>query len=522
MNQSSENRENTTSRRRIADFYSRWFSRSWLILLFAQILLITSLIAILLLFGAKNGFWTTFAWAITAFTIIESLLFYIFLKKILLPLDVVARALSRIRGEHSLLEPVDPYEARFARNGIREILLTIHELNEKNSAQETASPDAKKRDFDDEILRTLPVGFIALDAQNNVLAANDLAPRIFREGNNCTIELDFSDSDISLCEWVKNMRETSISAEKFWNGVANKPRGEDERRIFDLMARYTHDAANGIEVLLVTADRTEFYEKREENADFITLAAHELRAPLTVIRGYLEILSDDLGENISPSQQEILDRLQVSSRRLSSYIGNILNTSRFDQNRMRLKLKETRPIDLVREVQDDMTLRAQTFGRKITFDIPADLPTVAADRTSLAEVLSNLIDNAIKYSRPDGEVEIFANRDGDFVRFFVRDHGVGMSPSTVEHLFRKFYRSQHSRDAAIGFGIGLYVSRAIVESHGGQIGVDSEENVGSTFNFTLPIFAKISQYLDANNENVSLISEENARAIISNHGSLKN
>jgi len=134
----------------------------------------------------------------------------------------------------------------------------------------------------------------------------------------------------------------------------------------------------------------------------------------------------------------------------------------------------------------------------------------------MSEVFGNLIDNAIKYSSEGGSINVTAVVNGDFVDVSVADNGIGMPESVVSNLFQKFYRSHRSRETVAGTGIGLYISKAIVESHGGTISVRSEDGKGSTFTVSLPIYATVADKLKAgDNSNAGLISE--GRGWIKNH-----
>jgi two-component system phosphate regulon sensor histidine kinase PhoR/two-component system sensor histidine kinase VicK len=139
--------------------------------------------------------------------------------------------------------------------------------------------------------------------------------------------------------------------------------------------------------------------------------------------------------------------------------------------------------------------------------IPEGLPTIAADTASLGEVFGNLIDNAIKYSNEGGSINVSASSKGDTIEWTVEDHGIGMPSSVVSNLFQKFYRSHRSRETVAGTGIGLYISKAIVESHGGTISVRSEDGHGSTFIVTLPTYKMVADKIKQdNNGNEALIS----------------
>src|SRR5690606_11445053 len=135
----------------------------------------------------------------------------------------------------------------------------------------------------------------------------------------------------------------------------------------------------------------------------------------------------------------------------------------------------------------------------LSVNFPEDLPTVAADATGVSEVLANLIDNAIKYSHEGGVVNVSAAASSEFVTVTVEDNGIGMPDQVVSNLFHKFYRSHRSRETVAGTGIGLYICKFIVESHGGTISVRSTEGQGSIFTFSLPIYATVADKLKANN-----------------------
>ena len=250
--------------------------------------------------------------------------------------------------------------------------------------------------------------------------------------------------------------------------------------------------------------------------DFIALAAHELRGPITIIRGYLDILRPEIDQTLSDDQRQLFDRLNVSANRLSGYVNNILNASKYDRRHLKLHLREDRINDVYNFIADDLALRASTQGRLLSVVIPDDLPTIAADRNSLSEVMANLVDNAIKYSREGGQILVSAGVDGEKVFFRVEDHGIGIPGSVVGSLFSKFYRSHRSKTTVAGTGLGLYISKAIIESHGGHIGLSSTEGQGSIFYFNLPLYSAVAdKLLAANSENQGII--ETSSGWIKNH-----
>ena len=211
-----------------------------------------------------------------------------------------------------------------------------------------------------------------------------------------------------------------------------------------------------------------------------------------------------------------MERLIVTSNRLSSYVNNILNAAKYDRKHLRLHLSEERITDIYKTISDDMQLRASAQNRLLVIDIPDTLPTVAADNNAVGEVLGNLIDNAIKYSNEGGLVHVTAHATPGFVEVAVIDRGIGIPVSVMPNLFHKFYRSHRSRETIAGTGIGLYISKAIVSSHGGTITARSVENEGSTFSFTLPIYDSVADKLKSGGDNnQSLI--EHGSGWIRNH-----
>ena len=448
----------------------------------------------------------------------EAIIGFVLLKYALYPTDVIARAMIQIMGEDSVLSPLNYNNFIIKTSGAKIILDELYNLSAsaKTAEDQIMNYDEK---MTNNLLLALPVGLIALDANRNIIATNRLAPVYLSEENTTKIQLDFTDSANSLNEWLDNVEEKSINAEKLWAHIQNLPPDTDGRKVFDVLAHYKKNAQSGIETIIVTIDRTDEYLKNENDMDFIALAAHELRGPITVIRGYLDTLDEQLADQLTDEQHDMIDRLNVSANRLSAYVNNILNASRYDRHHLQLKLHEIDVDEIIDDIEDDMKLRARTLGRHLVFRIPSNLPTVAADRSSISEVMSNLIDNAIKYSHDDGQIIISAAVDGDFVALSVQDFGTGIPPVVAQHLFSKFYRSHRTRGAVNGSGLGLYISRTIVESHGGHISVNSQENEGSTFTFTLPIYSTVAKQLGENNSNKNLIHE--GGGWIKNHSMIK-
>jgi signal transduction histidine kinase len=429
------------------------------------------------------------------------------------PLRILSQAIAHV-SKDPVQTPPPNISNRHSQNGLKSLVQTIYELAATTTAT-TPKATHGPNPLDATILSSLPCGVIALNAKGVIVFSNPISPVRENASGQRQIELLFEQSN-NLEAWLQDCQANKVHDVKVWHRIPDGVPDQENRRMFDVIGYYAKNGASGVETILVTIDRTTEYAPDDDNMNFIALAAHELRGPITVIRGYLDILDQEIGSTLQPSHQQIIDRLQVSAERLSGYVNNVLNVSRYDRNHLRLHLNEERLVDIIKNLIPDFALRAKTQNRRLTFYIPDDLPTIAADRSSLSEVITNLIDNAIKYSKDGGEVIISAVVKESFVEITVQDFGIGMPESVVGNLFTKFYRSHRSRQQVSGTGLGLYICKAIAESHGGSIWVRSKEGVGSTFGFTIPIYATVADKLaKGDNSNEQII--ERSDGWIKNH-----
>ena len=488
----------------------------------------TVVIAIQLLFlGMLTGFLTIFADLDLGFVLIYILTplialqvagYTIVLRYALEPLNLLAQAVTHVSKESAKVTRLNLNKTYHETTGLKSLVDTIYEVAAGENLKSVPGDDVEAT-FNQTLLENIPCGIIALNEKREVIYANSSAPVKPNDDGQKVLELMFNNDD-SLESWLTHVEIHELSGSKAWVRVQNVLPGEEDRKLYDVYANYHKNAANGIETLLICLDRTSYYGKDEEDMDFIALAAHELRGPITVIRGYLDVLNGELQPVMRDDQKELFERLEVSASRLSGYVSNILNVSRYDRRHLKIHLREDKLDEIYASIADDLALRASTHNRMLSVSIPTDLPTIAADRNSLTEVMANLVDNAIKYSNEGGQVEVSAAVDGEFVTFSVVDHGIGIPSSVLSNLFTKFYRSHRSRQTVPGTGLGLYISKAIVESHGGHVNLSSSEGQGSTFGFSIPIYSTVADKLLANdNENQGIM--ESGSGWIKNHSMIK-
>ncbi len=361
-------------------------------------------------------------------------------------------------------------------------------------------PTDLKTDF---IANHLPLPLMVLSKNADVVFANKLMLDYIKRSGNETIgqnfytvlDLSFGSKE-TLDSWLDNVKANQPVAGKTWEQVRlnlpNTPSASCPQ--FDLAAYYNRSNPEGFETMLVFFDHTATYSQDEQALSFVALAVHELRAPVTLLRGYIEALEEDLEGKLDPEMTDFMHKMKAAAQRLTIFINNMSNVARIEGDQLILKLHEDTWADIVKSAVDDESLRAKVQGVTITSQVEPNLPSVGVDRVSAYEVISNLLDNAVKYSKKGQKVTVksYLNKEGE-VETTIQDSGVGIPESVLPNLFEKFYRSHRSRTQVGGTGLGLYLSKTIVDAHGGHIWVRSKEGQGSTFGFTVLPYAKLAE-----------------------------
>lgn len=220
--------------------------------------------------------------------------------------------------------------------------------------------------------------------------------------------------------------------------------------------------------------------------DFLFIISHELKQPSETIKGYIESIIRESGDSLTPDAKKILEMTNLNSKRLSKLLDDLLDISQIEQGSMKIQISDVALRPVISEVLSNLFFEAK--NKKIALDQMGDVDTAAkADPDRLKEILTNLIGNAIKYSPEGTKVIVEVKKEKDFARINVIDNGFGISEEDQKNLFGKFYRVQSDKTKNIkGNGLGLFITKQLVENMGGQIGVTSQAGKGSTFSFTLP------------------------------------
>ena len=229
-------------------------------------------------------------------------------------------------------------------------------------------------------------------------------------------------------------------------------------------------------------------EASRMKSEFVSVVSHQLRSPLSNLKWAIEFLMAGRADPISEKQLEYFKILKENSARMHELVSNLLIVSRIETARLTQKQEEFSLVQVVKDLVSQFYPFAKASNVEIVFSPAENLPKVFADSFQIRQVVENLLDNAVRYVKEKGRVEIAFQEKGMYLHVGITDNGVGIPQADQKFIFQKFFRSSNAlKYQTQGSGLGLYIARAIIEKAGGKIGFKSKENQGSTFWFTLPV-----------------------------------
>ena len=241
---------------------------------------------------------------------------------------------------------------------------------------------------------------------------------------------------------------------------------------------------NLVNIIATVRDITHFREADELKSTFISVISHELKTPVALIKGYVGTLRREDAKWDPAIIKDSLEVIEEEADRLTELIDNLLDASRLQAGALAINLSDVTLLDMVERIAQ--RFRTQTTTHTIVVEFPGAFPVILADEERMAQVISNLLSNSIKYSPQGGEIRITAQVLPNQVVICVRDQGPGIAPEDIPHVFDRFYRASKASRTTKGAGLGLYLVRAVVEAHGGRIWVDPKPGDGARVCFSLP------------------------------------
>ncbi|NTW01558.1 MAG: GAF domain-containing protein [Oscillochloris sp.] len=330
------------------------------------------------------------------------------------------------------------------------------------------------------VLRDIGDGLIVVDDQGAMLMANPVAYQV----------LQHSDS----LGGVLRERLDQISHELYDDGTQMISReihiGEDDQeRVYQIFASLVRIASNDERyVAMVLHDITDHKLQERRRVEFISMVSHELRNPLNTLNGFLKVVLQGKAGALNDLQQEFLGLADSQADALKGRITELLEFNRLEAGRLRLQPQWSNLTDLLLSASARFQIQAEQFGLSVEADVPAVIPELLMDSERIGQVVTNLIENAMKATPTGGRIGLSAQVHDLEVQVQVTDTGVGIPADQREKIFSRFYRLENkSSKHGVHLGLGLSICQQIIEGHNGRIWVDSEVGKGSCFNFTIPL-----------------------------------
>lgn len=347
---------------------------------------------------------------------------------------------------------------------------------------------AKERDKLEAILENLIDGIVLIDDQERILAANTNAVKLLRlkKARGAWV-LTRQDEAAPLADFLRNAREAhQLEFNRIWRSP--KPAS----RILGIKGRRIRDAENrDCGWLVQIRDITQSWHAERFRNDILSVASHEIHTPLTSMNDAVSLLLEGELGPLTDRQRHLAELLKRDIERLSRLVDRLLDVGRYSSPTYSVERRQS--LDVVRTLSaaiEQIQYRAARKSLTLLSVIPEELPRVPGDRDQLLQVVQNLLDNAVKFTPVGGVIEVGARMKSGEIEVWVRDTGIGIPEEYHEWIFEKFTRlreDEDEEDEASGHGLGLSVAKAVVESWGGRIWVESKKGQGSVFRFTIPV-----------------------------------
>ena len=355
---------------------------------------------------------------------------------------------------------------------LEKIFNELEQLNEQIAKRESGMQT---------IFSAMQDALLLVDSNRQVILTNETFRKLFG-----VAEISVA---IPLLEIVRNPTLEGVLTDAFrGKGPVRSELAMDDSQI-ELYAIATKNEAGEVTgALVLFHDITELKKMDQIRRDFVANVSHELRTPLSILRGYIETLLDS-PETSREELSRILRVMERHSNRLDLLVEDLLTLAQLESANPNSTIARCRSVELLRRSGSRLGKEACNQTLNLMVDLPPDLPTIHADRARLQEALYNLLDNAVKYSREDGEIRLSARRRDGEIELSVNDNGIGIGKEDLPRIFERFYRADKARspENIRGTGLGLAIVKHIAQLHGGRVEAESELGRGTTIRVLLPM-----------------------------------
>jgi two-component system phosphate regulon sensor histidine kinase PhoR len=342
------------------------------------------------------------------------------------------------------------------------------------------------------ILAAITDGVAVSDENERITVLNDAARRILNLGNQrllgCPPAALFANFEEGQQRALQTLSEVAEQAKGRQSvapaAVMLRKEGQSVQTSFMPMYDERHQFAGTV---IVLRDVTHEQEIAQAKNEFVSIVAHELRTPMTSIKGYTDLILQGAVGEVADGQRHFLQIVRSNVERLSDLVSDLLDTSRIEAGKISLNPEPIQMSQIVHEVCEGIEETVRERGLTLEIDEAPSIPTIYADRNRVIQILVNLLSNAYRYT-PSGHITVSVRSTGDAVLTQVIDTGIGIAPEDQERVFEAFYRADHDIvTKQPGTGLGLSIVKSLVEMHGGKLQLQSALGKGSTFSFTLPL-----------------------------------
>ena len=411
--------------------------------------------------------------------------------------EIIVQAFTRVRGDEEgvpvgfFLSLFDLTEIKRTEGNVKETQIALLNILEDTEEARRIAEDEKNKTK--AIIDNFTDGLFVFDTEGKLSSINPQAEIFF----------DVKSRDIE----GKSILElkTFLTLEPLINllgreieGIFRKEFPLRENLILEVSSLPIIGEEEKLGTLVILHDITREKMIEKMKTEFVSIAAHQLRTPLSAIKWTLKTLLDkDLGE-ITPEQEDFIEKCYKSNERMISLINDLLDVTRIEEGRYIFKQVSVRLEPIIQSVVSSYEEEIVKRAIKFEFKKPEEkLPILILDVEKIKLVIGNLIDNAIRYTRPGGRVTVSTRCIKNEIEVSVKDTGVGIPLDQQQRMFTKFFRASNvMRMETEGSGLGLFIAKNIIEAHHGRIWFESEENKGSTFHFTIPSQEELTEFVE--------------------------